>query len=286
MNMSIDVARKILEASKQRAKELRSPVSIAIVDSGGHLVLFERMMSPYGWATGNISIAKATTAVMFNQSTDSVAQWGAGIPGFASSLATMTEGKFIMAAGGWPIKLSGATIGGIGVSGGNAPGRDDEIARAGLGALEAFAPPVPVQPPQLPQAVQQQPQPASQALSQHSRPYMQPTPSYPSMPPANTFSTPPASSGSFSSSSNSGGFANPPSSSGVEQQQQQPNGVGSQYLFPDQQVETPGNYQPPKQGDDASASGSSSIAQRGRQEENPYSDQNSQSFDNRSGGQL
>ena len=139
MSMSIDTARKILEASKQRARELRSPVSIAIVDAGGHLVLFERMMSPYGWATGNISIAKASTAVMFNQSTDAVAQWGAGIPGFASSMATMTEGKFIMAAGGWPIRAAGATIGGIGVSGGNAPGRDDEIARAGIAAVDAPA---------------------------------------------------------------------------------------------------------------------------------------------------
>ncbi len=144
MSMSIDIARRILEASKQRARELRSPVSIAIVDAGGHLVLFERMMSPYGWATGNISIAKASTAVMFNQSTDAVAQWGAGIPGFASSLATMTQGKFIMAAGGWPIRLGGATVGGIGVSGGNAPGRDDEIARAGLAAVEA-TPPAPSQ---------------------------------------------------------------------------------------------------------------------------------------------
>ena len=136
MSLTIDLARRILEASKQRAHELRSPVSIAIVDAGGHLVLFERMMSPYGWATGNISLAKATTAVMFNQSTDAVAQWGAQIPGFASSMATMSEGKFIMAAGGWPIRLNGATIGGIGVSGGNASGRDDDIARAGLAVLE------------------------------------------------------------------------------------------------------------------------------------------------------
>jgi uncharacterized protein GlcG (DUF336 family) len=137
VSISIDIARRILEASKQRARELRSPVSIAIVDAGGHLVLFERMMSPYGWATGHISIAKATTAVMFNQSTDAVAQWGSGIPGFASSMATMMQGKFVMAAGGWPIRLGGATVGGIGVSGGNAPGRDDEIARAGLAAIEA-----------------------------------------------------------------------------------------------------------------------------------------------------
>ncbi len=138
MSLTIEVARRILEASKQRALELRSPVSIAIVDAGGHLVLFERMMSPYGWSTGYISLAKANTAVMFNQSTDAVAQWGAGIPGFASSLASMTQGKFIMAAGGWPIRIGGATVGGIGVSGGNAPGRDDEIARAGLEAGETI----------------------------------------------------------------------------------------------------------------------------------------------------
>ncbi|HEX6481410.1 MAG TPA: heme-binding protein [Ktedonobacteraceae bacterium] len=163
MNLTIDIARRVLEASKQRAMDLRSPVSIAIVDAGGHLVLFERMMSPYGWATGNISIAKANTAVMFNQSTDAVAQWGSGIPGFASSMATMSEGKFIMAAGGWPIRVSGATIGGIGVSGGNAPGRDDDIARAGLAAAEAMYQSQPVGP------VQQ-------------RPALQPTPSYPSIP--------------------------------------------------------------------------------------------------------
>lgn len=178
MSLTIDLARRILEASKQRARELRSPVSIAIVDAGGHLVLFERMMSPYGWATGNISIAKATTSVMFNQSTDSVAQWGSGIPGFASSLAAMTEGKFIMAAGGWPIRLNGATIGGIGVSGGNAPGRDDDIARAGLMAIdpmaEAMGQPIPAQQPSLPGISPIPPTPAITAS--------QPAPSYPSMP--------------------------------------------------------------------------------------------------------
>ncbi|HEY0753572.1 MAG TPA: heme-binding protein [Ktedonobacteraceae bacterium] len=137
MSLTIDLARRVLEASKQRAHELRSPVSIAIVDAGGHLVLAERMMAPYGWATIQISIAKATTAVMFNQSTDAVARWGAQIPGFASSMAAMSDGKFVMAAGGWPIRLNGATIGGIGVSGGNAAGRDDDIARAGLTIVEA-----------------------------------------------------------------------------------------------------------------------------------------------------
>jgi uncharacterized protein GlcG (DUF336 family) len=174
MSLTIDLARRVLEASKQRANELRSPVSIAIVDAGGHLVLFERMMSPYGWATGHISLAKASTAVMFNQSTDAVAQWGAAIPGFASSMATMSQGKFIMAAGGWPIRLNGATIGGIGVSGGNAPGRDDDIARAGIAVLEALASPIP--PTHHPPHTQQVP-----AYTQAKPVGIQPTSAYPSV---------------------------------------------------------------------------------------------------------
>lgn len=168
MSISIEMARKVLEACKQRARELRSPVSIAIVDAGGHLVLFERMMTPYGFATSDISIAKAHTAVMFNQSTDDVAQWGAAIPGFASSLTGMTNGKFIMAAGGWPLRVNGVTIGGVGISGGNAPGRDDEIARAGLGAMEASAPPVKAAPANMPQ-----PQPLYANPSESSPPYSQ-----------------------------------------------------------------------------------------------------------------
>lgn len=178
MSIPIEVARRIMDACKQRAQELRSPVSIAIVDAGGHLVLFERMMAPYGWATGNISIAKATTAVMFNQSTDAVAQWGSGIPGFAASMATMSQGKFIMAAGGWPIRQGGTTIGGIGVSGGNAPGRDDDIARAGLAALEAAMAPhssyMPQSPAQPVQAV-----PSGQQAA--ARTPLQATPAYPSL---------------------------------------------------------------------------------------------------------
>lgn len=165
VSISIEMARKVLEASKQRAHEFHSPVSIAIVDAGGHLVLFERMMAPYGFATGDISIAKAHTAVMFNQSTDEVAQWGATIPGFASSLASITHGQFIMAAGGWPLRVNGVTIGGIGVSGGNAPGRDDEIARAGLGALEALASAVQPTPAQ-PQVTYAQNAPTTQTYSQ------------------------------------------------------------------------------------------------------------------------
>lgn len=138
MSLTLDIARRALDASRARAREFNCQVSIALVDSAGHLVAFERMMSPYAWATSGIAIAKATSAVMFNQSTADIARWAGDIPGFASSMASMTQGKFIMAPGGWPIRgAGGVTIGAIGISGGNAPGRDDDIARAGVHAAEA-----------------------------------------------------------------------------------------------------------------------------------------------------
>jgi len=137
MSLTLDIARRALDASRARAREFGCQVSIALVDSAGHLVAFERMMAPYAWATAGIAIAKATSAVMFNQSTSDISRWAGEIPGFASSMASMTQGKFIMAPGGWPIRgPNGVTIGAIGISGGNAPGRDDDIARAGVHAAE------------------------------------------------------------------------------------------------------------------------------------------------------
>lgn len=138
MSLTLDIARRALDASRARARELGCQVSIALVDSAGHLVAFERMMAPYAWATSGIAEAKATSAVMFNQSTTDISGWAQGIPGFATSMATQTHGKFIMAPGGWPIRgPNGVTVGAIGISGGNAPGRDDDIARAGVHAAES-----------------------------------------------------------------------------------------------------------------------------------------------------
>ncbi|HEU5369538.1 MAG TPA: heme-binding protein [Ktedonobacterales bacterium] len=138
MSLTLEIARRALDASRARAREFGCQVSIALVDSAGHLVAFERMMAPYAWATAGIATAKATSAVMFNQSTSDISRWAGDIPGFATSMASMTQGKFIMAPGGWPIRgPNGVTVGAIGISGGNAPGRDDDIARAGVYAAEA-----------------------------------------------------------------------------------------------------------------------------------------------------
>lgn len=63
MNIKYNEASKALNASIEKAKELNIPVSIAVVDSGGHLVSFARLDSVYGVI--DFALKKAKTAVMF-----------------------------------------------------------------------------------------------------------------------------------------------------------------------------------------------------------------------------
>lgn len=48
MNILYDQAVKAMNAAITKAHETRIPVSIAVVDSGGHLISFARLDSVYG----------------------------------------------------------------------------------------------------------------------------------------------------------------------------------------------------------------------------------------------
>ena len=74
MSLTIEICATILQASRALPQELRSPAEYRHRRRRGHLVLFERMMAPYGWATGNIKL-EASTAVMFNQSLMLLPDW-------------------------------------------------------------------------------------------------------------------------------------------------------------------------------------------------------------------
>jgi glc operon protein GlcG len=104
------------------------PDCIAIVDTGGNLVYFERMDNAQ---TGSVQVAldKATTAVLFRRPSkafaDAVAAGRTAILGLHN--ATPLEG-------GLPIIVGGKIIGGIGASGGIGE-QDGKVAAAGLAAI-------------------------------------------------------------------------------------------------------------------------------------------------------
>ncbi|MFP3831344.1 GlcG/HbpS family heme-binding protein [Chryseobacterium sp. SIMBA_028] len=132
MGITYKLAEKILHAAIEKAKLLGIPVSIAVVDTGGHLVAFARLDSVYGVI--DFAIKKAKTAIMFGIDSDVMGGIisGADIHGYG--MLNSNDGLLTL-AGGVIIKDKNAgIIGAIGSSGGT-PEQDKEIAHAGASAI-------------------------------------------------------------------------------------------------------------------------------------------------------
>lgn len=65
MNITLDQSEKVLEAALTKAKVLKVPMNITIVDEGANLKLFYRMDDTL-LGGANIAIKKAKTSRLFN----------------------------------------------------------------------------------------------------------------------------------------------------------------------------------------------------------------------------
>ena len=126
--LSHDDAQRISAAASAFAEAKGWPVSIAILDHAGHLLMFQRLD---GANLGSVdtSIAKARTALLFDRPTKALED---AIAGGRIVLASLPQATPIQ--GGLPIRDEGALIGSVGVSGVLSP-QDEEIAQAGIDAL-------------------------------------------------------------------------------------------------------------------------------------------------------
>ena len=118
----------VLEGAEARARTLGLAFTIAIVDHGGHLLLFSRMDGVH-LGTVDIAIAKARCALQFKRPTRIFAEALA-----AGSVAFTTLAGVTPLPGGIPLAANGSVVGAIGVSGA-APEQDEEVAAAGAAAL-------------------------------------------------------------------------------------------------------------------------------------------------------
>ena len=129
-SITLEVARKISVAAQAEALRNGWRMVVAIMDTGGHLVLLERMDNGQ---FGSVQVAqdKARSAVAFRRPTkafhDMVAAGGEGVRMLVMSGAVPIDG-------GLPIIVGGNVIGGIGLSGGTSA-QDGQVALAGLTAL-------------------------------------------------------------------------------------------------------------------------------------------------------
>lgn len=128
--IDLKTAKKIAAAAEIEANKNQWPVAIAIVDSGGHLVLFQRLENTQ-LGSVDISIEKAKTAVLYRRPTkafeDRIALGGADLK--------LLKLPGLPLEGGIPIIYDGRIIGAIGVSGVQSS-QDAQVGTAGLKSLE------------------------------------------------------------------------------------------------------------------------------------------------------
>ena len=127
--ITLEQARKISVAAQAEALRNNWLMVVSVMDTGGHLVLLERMDNAQ---YGSVQVAqdKARSAVAFRRPTkafqEMVAAGGEGLRILVMSGAVPIDG-------GLPIIADGAVIGGIGISGGTSA-QDGQVAQAGLAA--------------------------------------------------------------------------------------------------------------------------------------------------------
>ena len=126
-NIKLDAAKKIAADCEKFATDKQWPIVVAIVDTGGNLVLLQKMDNTQ-LGSIDVSIAKAKTANSFKRPTkafdDQLAAGGASLRIFSVPGINAVEG-------GEPIYSSGKIIGAIGVSG-MSPAQDGEVVKAAL----------------------------------------------------------------------------------------------------------------------------------------------------------
>jgi uncharacterized protein GlcG (DUF336 family) len=125
-------ARRVTAAAEEKAKEIKQPMNIAVVDAGGNLVSHVRMDNAW-LGSIDISINKAFTSRAFDIATKDLAapsQPGGQFFGIHVS----NHGRVMIFAGGIPLKRDGKVVGAIGVSGGSGE-QDQTVAEAGAAAF-------------------------------------------------------------------------------------------------------------------------------------------------------
>ncbi len=131
--ITLNDARKIIEAAEKKAQEIGQPMNIAVADEGGNLIAHVRMDGAWIGSI-DISIKKAFTSRAFDISTKDLADNAQSGDQFFGIHAS-NDGKVMIFAGGIPLKKDGKIVGAIGVSGGSGK-QDHSVAEAGVAAFK------------------------------------------------------------------------------------------------------------------------------------------------------
>jgi uncharacterized protein GlcG (DUF336 family) len=131
--ISLDQARMMIDVARKAGREMGlKPLSIAVLDAGGHLLAFER---EDGASPGRFEIArgKAYGAVMLGMPGSAIFARAEQQPFFVAALNGAFDGKFVPVQGGVLVMQGDAVVGAVGVTGDTSE-NDAAVAVAGIEA--------------------------------------------------------------------------------------------------------------------------------------------------------
>ena len=131
--MTLDDARKIVDAGLAKAKGMGVKVSIVVVNEEGHIISLVRMDGA-GFLTPDIAVGKAVAAAAFKRSSAEIQKSAETRQAFFAGISTLAHGRFLAGMGGLPILRGQEVLGAVGVSGAK-PEEDQEIAKASIDAF-------------------------------------------------------------------------------------------------------------------------------------------------------
>jgi uncharacterized protein GlcG (DUF336 family) len=132
MSLTLIQANAIVAAALAHGASLNaSPISVAVLDAGGHLLAFQRQDGSSNLRP-QIAIAKAAGTLALGLPSRKIAEIAQAAPATIASLATLSAGGLVPSPGGViVIDGKGMTVGAVGVTG-DTPDNDELCAIAGV----------------------------------------------------------------------------------------------------------------------------------------------------------
>lgn len=131
-SLSLDDARRVIDAAIAKAEEIGQPQDIAVVDAGGNLKAHVRMDTA-NIGSIHISINKAYTSIAFQTQTKDLTE-ATRPTGDLYGLNDAHGGRLVVFPGGIALVRDGRIVGAVGVSTGSIE-QDQTVAEAGAAAL-------------------------------------------------------------------------------------------------------------------------------------------------------
>lgn len=132
--ITLEKAKKALEAAEKKAQELKVAVSVAIVDDHGVLIAGSKMDEAF-YISPKFALEKAFTSANLMMPTETLLAYAAdNKPYFGVN--TLFGGQLTAIAGGLPVKIEGKVVGAVGVGGSADTSQDVKCAEVAVKMLE------------------------------------------------------------------------------------------------------------------------------------------------------